>query len=332
MQPRSTIRDVARAAGVSIATVSRVFEGTRRVNPELADRVRIAASELGYAPNPMARGLRVNTSSTLGMVVPEIANPFYASLVEAVVRESQQSGRELLLADSLDDPTTEAMRVDGLLARRVDGLIIVPCDHRLSDVAVRRAADAVPTVQLDRTVKRVAVDSVACDDRIGIEALIEHLGTRVDSTLHLVSATPTSSTGRRRLDAFRKAVSQRVPRTNEHLGTFDASWGRQQTLRIIDSGVEVRTVVCGADIIALGALRALQERGLAVPGDVIVTGFDDISFAALANPPITTIRQPVELLAAACVELLDRRAADPTAVVSRIRIQPQLMIRASSAG
>jgi LacI family transcriptional regulator len=264
------------------------------------------------------------------MVVPEISNPFYSTLVEAVVRAVQHGGREVLLADSLDDPETELLRIRGLLSRLVDGMIVIPCDQRHSARAVELAAASVPVVLLDRTVRGVRLDSVSCDDQVGIDAVVAHLEGRIDDSLHLLSSAPTSSTGRSRLDAFRKAVAGRTPPGNEHLGAFDAEWGREETLRLLASDRRVRTLVCGADVIALGALRAVQDSGLRVPEDVWVTGYDDISFAALANPPLTTVRQPVEELAAACIAHLEERLAVGSAPVRRQKLRPELVIRAST--
>lgn len=327
MTGKPTIHDVAERAGVSIATVSRALRDVPTVSPRTSARVKAAADDLGYQPNRLAAGLRLSSTSTIGMVVPSIANPYYAALVEAVVRVLEPTGRELLLNDSLDDATVERSRVAALLGRQIDGLIIVPCDRRLSGQAVAAAAAAVPTVQLDRVADGVDTDLVVGDDDLGIREVIGSLGETSPERLHFISATGASSAGQSRIDAFHRATGNHVPAANEHLGEFSTAWGRKAVQELLAAGESPAAIVCGADVIALGVLRALREAGLEVPDDVVVTGYDDIAFADLATPRLTTVRQPVRELAVAAVTRLDARAESPGSPTQRTLIRPSLVVR-----
>ena len=171
----ATLREVAEAVGCSVATVSRVLAGDRPVGPDLARRVQQAARELGYTPNQVARALRSRSTATVGLVLPQITNPFFPSLMREVEHALHEQGRALLLADSADDPALEAERVELLIARQVDGLIVAPVDQERSMATLAKAASRVPVVLLDRSVDEVQADAVTVDNAAGVRLLLEHL-------------------------------------------------------------------------------------------------------------------------------------------------------------
>src|SRR5918998_348563 len=189
-----TIREVAEEAGVSIATASRALSGSRQVTPTTRRAVLAASERLGYRANTVARSLRMGSTATVGMVVPVISNPYFPLLVEAVERELSAGGRELLLCDSQDDVAIEAARVGALLDRRVDGLLFIPCDRRLSAATLSRARARVPVVQLDRSVDGEDADFVGVDNEVGIRDVVEHLAASGRRTFALVSSEEVDST------------------------------------------------------------------------------------------------------------------------------------------
>lgn len=327
-----TIRDVAERAGVSIATASRALSGARTVTPDNIERVRAAADELGYRRNAVARALRRKVSSTIGMVVPQISNPFFPSIVEAVERQLQESDRELILCDSQQDPSIEARRILALVERQVDGLIVNPCDMVRSAPAVRAAASRLPLVQLDRYVQGNVSDWVGVDDDAGIQMLIAHLVSTGARSFAFVSSKPTNSSAQLRLEAYIRATSRLDSRSAQALllGEFTMDWGRSAATQLVSGGHLPDAIVCGNDVIALGILRELTIRGVAVPDDVAVTGFDDIGFASVCNPPLTTVRQPAEQFARECVRLLDEQTGRPNPPERRIAIAPSMIVRAST--
>lgn len=327
-----TLRDVARAAGCSVATVSRVLAGTRPVGAETAERVRAAAEQLGYRPNRAARALRGHVTGTVGLVLPQITNPFYPTLVRELTRALHADGRAVLLADCDDDPDAEAEHIADLLSRRVDALLVIPADERRSREAVADAAARVPLVLLDRGCGTGVADSVAVDNTAGMALVLDHLAATGRRRVCFIGARGTASAAAERRRAYETGAAALDPGAPNRmlLGDFSAEWGRAAVDEVWDERPDA--LVCANDLIAIGALQRLQQRGVDVPGEIAVTGFDDIPMAALSVPGITTVRQPVAALAAEAARLLRRApAADGPHPQQAIRLAPRLVVRESSA-
>lgn len=327
-----TLRDVARASGCSVATVSRVLAGTRPVGAETARTVREAAERLGYRPNHVARALRSRFTGTVGLVLPQITNPFFPSLVRELEHALHAEGRALLLADCDDDPDAEAARIAALLGRRVDALLLIPADERRSRDAVASAAARVPVVLLDRGCGPGVADAVAVDNAAGMSLVLEHLAATGRRRPCFVGAAGTASAAAERRAAYVAGAGVLGPGAAERLelGDFSVEWGRAAVDRVWPSRPDA--LVCANDLIAVGALQRLRQLGADVPGEVAVTGFDDIPLAGLADPALTTVRQPVAELAAEAAHLLFGRPGGGTADSRRtVRLAPSLVARASSA-
>jgi LacI family transcriptional regulator len=327
-----TLKEVARASGCSVATVSRVLAGTRPVGPETARRVREAAESLGYRPNQVARALRSRSTGTIGLVLPQITNPFFPSLVREVEHALHAEGRAVLLADCDDDPKTEAARITTLLDRQVDALLVIPVDERHSRDAVAAAAARVPLVLLDRGCGPGVADSVATDNTTGMALVLDHLAATGRHRVCFVGAAGTDSAAVERLAAYEAGAGALDPQASGRveLGDFSLEWGRAAVDRILPSRPEA--VVCANDLIAVGVLQRLRQLGVDVPGEIAVTGFDDIPMADLADPALTTVRQPVRELAAEAAHLLGHRLAGQKDGPRRsVRLAPELVVRASSA-
>lgn len=327
-----TIYDVAREAGVSLATASRALSGTRRVNPELVTRVQTAARDLGYRHNAVAKALRSQRSGTIGMVVPEISNPFFPAIVQAVERDLQASDRELMLCDSQSSVEIEARRIHALLGRQVDGLLVIPVDSSASGRALDAAAKQVAVVQIDRFVDGVSLDWVGVDDDLAMAEVVNHVCSFGASRIALVSAGQNSSSGRERLNAFRKSMAgQGLAPAAELLGEFSTAWGQQSAAKILAMRNRPDAVVCGNDEIALGMVRELRRHDVKIPKDVMVTGFDDNAVSEFIEPSLTTIHQPREAIATEATRLLDARLADPGSAVRRLALAPRLIQRDSTS-
>lgn len=331
---RVRLRDVAAASGYSIATVSRVLGGSRPVKDQTARRVLAVSDELGYRTDHVARALRSRSTATIGMVVPQITNPFFPDLVRETERALNQRGRALLLCDSDDDPAVEAARIAMLLDRQVDGLIVIPCDERQSRPAVLSAANDVAVVLLDRRVDDCPVDSVTVDNDLGIAALMEHLRSTGRSTFAFVGGQVRMSSARERLDAYRRSVSTLSPESRDRvrLGTFSVGWGHEAANQMLAEDVLPDAVVCGNDLIAIGVIQALHKHGVRVPEHVAVSGFDDIGFAVVCEPPLTTSRQPAREMSGEAVRLLEARIGDGNGRhAAHVRLAPELLVRGSTA-
>jgi LacI family transcriptional regulator len=326
------LRDVAAEAGVSVSTASRVLAGAGRVSPEAERSVTAAAARLGYRPNRIARALREQRTATVGMIVPLVRNPFYADLVAAVDSFLQEAGFDLVLADSVGSPDNEARRLESLVERQVDGLLVIPASYRTSTAAIARAAASVPIVQLERRVAGFAGDYVGVDNREGIRMVLDHVLGEGARRVVFASSTPTHSAGHSRLQAFR-AEAKRHPHVvvdDPVLGQFTLPFGRQAATAIVSRGDLPDAIVCGSDLIALGLISQLRELGVAVPGDVLVTGFDDNFVADLADPPLTTVHQPVRRIAREGVTRLVGRITGELVGEETIEMAPRLVVRRSS--
>ncbi|MDQ8708318.1 LacI family DNA-binding transcriptional regulator [Streptomyces sp. LHD-70] len=326
-----TLKDVARVSGCSVATVSRVLAGTRPVGAEVAHRVRAAAESLGYRPNQVARALRNRSTGTIGLVLPQITNPFFPVLVREVEHALHAGGRALLLADCDDDPATEANRITALLDRQVDALLVIPVDETHSRDAVALAESRVPLVMLDRVCGPGIADAVAVDNAAGVGLVLDHLAGTGRRRFCFLGAAGTASTAVERRMAYEAGVAALDPQApgRTELGDFSLEWGRAAAERIWPARPDA--VICGNDLIAVGAVQRLRQLGADVPGDVAVTGFDDIPMASLAEPNLTTVRQPAAAVAAEALRLLDQRLAGRTTEAHQfVRLAPELVVRASS--
>ncbi|NYE46059.1 LacI family transcriptional regulator [Spinactinospora alkalitolerans] len=329
---RITIAQVAAKAGVSTATVSRALSGARPVSDEIRRRVDAAARELGYSGNTIASALRRSRTDTVGMVVPSIANPFFTSLVESVEHVLQAEGRQLFLCDSRQDTSVEEGHLRSLAARQVDGIIISPCHGTRSTPAVEAAAAAIPLVQLDRHVAGTNTDWVGVDDHESMRLLLEHLHGTGARSAAFISSTLTNSSTELRLAGFRLQTQRLAMRTRPDwilLGEYSVDWGRRATAVLLGDADLPEAIVCADDLIALGALRACRDHGVDVPGDIRITGYDDIDFAALFEPALTTISQPRDRIAAEAVRLL-ATAAQGGAAAAHIALAPSLVVRQST--
>lgn len=327
-----TLRDVAHASGCSVSTVSRALAGTRPVGAETARRVREAVDRLGYRPNEVARALRSRSTGTVGLVLPQITNPFYPALVRELTHALHADERAVLLADCDDDPEIEASRVAALLGRRVDALLVVPVDEARSREAVAAAAEQVPLVLLDRGIGPGVADSVAVDNAAGMALVLDHLAAAGRRRVCFAGATGTASAAAERRAAYEAGAAALDPRAPERvvLGDFSVEWGRAAVDALWPSRPDA--LVCANDLIAVGALQRLRQLGVDVPGEVAVTGFDDIPMASLYDPDVTTVRQPVAELAAEAARLLDERLAGERHGPQRaVRLAPALVARTSSA-
>ncbi|WP_411719832.1 LacI family DNA-binding transcriptional regulator [Mycetocola sp.] len=331
MGRRVTVKDVAAAANVSPSTASRVLSGQGDVDPEMARRVTEASSRLRYSANVMARALRTRQSDTIGVIVPAINNPYFVGVVEALEQALAKTGRSLILCDARDDVDTEARRIDLLQNRMVDGLVIIPVSEQGSAPAISAAALDLPVVQLDRISEAGGTDFVGSDDFEGVRLSIEHLKSHGANTFAYIGALSTTSTAKNRLRAFHDQTNGH-PSSPEWilLGDFSTDWGRTATARLLASGPMPDAIVCGADVIALGVLTSLRLAKIDVPSQIKVISHDNLSISTMVSPQLTSIRQPLDVMAEEVVYLLDARAKDFERPTRKSVFTPDLVVREST--
>jgi LacI family transcriptional regulator len=301
------------------------------VSDENLQRVTAAAEALGYRPNLVAAALRRQVTNTIGLVIPQISNPFFPTLVESIEWQLQSTTRQLLLCDSRGDAEVEQHRLQALVDRQVDGIMISPCDAVRSADAVHGTALQVPLVQIDRRITGNATDWVGVDDEVGMRLVVEHVAIVGARSAVFVGSVPTNSSALSRLAAFSSESSGFGLRTSEPLlGDFTVVWGIEAARVLLAARQLPDAVVCGNDLIAIGLLRHFLLAGVRVPDDVLVTGFDDIASAELSAPSLTTVRQPHDAIAFEALRLLTERLDRRDGPYQRISMTPELVVREST--
>lgn len=292
--PRIGIADVALRARVSHATVSRVMNGSFTVDREIAARVRAAAEELKYQPNPLGRSLALGRSETIGILVPDLANPMFQALLRGVSIAAAQDGYRVLVADSSENQDEEQTLARDA-RRRGDGVVL--CSPRMSDSDLEELAPALqPLVLINRTAGN-STPSISVDYADGIRALAAHLVSLGHRRLVFLSGPERSASNRLRLQGL-AAFREENPDISLEVLPCGVSFaaGRSAAAAVRDSGAT--GILAFNDLVAMGLLGGLHDLGVNVPGDVSVTGFDDIPFSAYTSPPLTTAAVPLNDLGA----------------------------------
>lgn len=325
----ATIRDVAREAGVSPATVSRYLNGNIELPAETAGRIDAASKRLDYRPNLLAKRLSLGSSETIGLVTPEIANPFFAALAAAAEDEARRAGFSILLSSTGGDLEMEAASIDRLAARHVDGLLVLT--NRADDGRLRDLIDGrTDVVVLDEDVPGAKVTRIFVENEAGAYDATRHLIAAGHRRIAHIGGPGQLLSSRERFAGFAKAMAEAGLLVEDGLvrfGAYERDFGRDATRAILAES-RPTAVFTGSDYIAIGVLQELAARGLSVPADLSLASFDDMPFADLLSPPITTVRQPIEALGRLGIRtLLARiRGEDPPPIQ---RLPTELVIRKS---
>ncbi|HEY0071275.1 MAG TPA: LacI family DNA-binding transcriptional regulator [Chloroflexia bacterium] len=331
----TNIHDVARHAGVSISTVSRVLNGNARVNSDVKKRVEAAVEALAYQPNSAARSLRTNRSRIIGLLISDIQNPFFMGLIRGVEDEALRHEYSLILCNSNESPQREQQYLDVLYAERVAGAIIVPTREQLGEEVLRRFQERrIPIVAADRRVKDKSIDAVLVDNVRGAREAVTHLIANGYRRIGVIAGPTGITTGRERLEGYRQALQDAgIPHEPllERSGTFKVESGQELADELLDLTPAIDALFVGNNLMTLGALKAIQARNLRVPEDLALVGYDDIQWAELGSVSLTTVVQPVYELGSAAALRLFQRLQNP-AIQSRqeITLTPSLRVRGSS--
>ena len=326
---RSSISDVARRARVSPATVSRVLNGTKRVAPEVETRVRQAVAELQYEPFGPARALRQQRVRVWAVIIADVENPFFTSVVRGIEDVAYAEGYRLVLCNSDEDVTKETEYLDIALRERMAGVVIAAASTSESKLDHVREA-GIPVVAIDREVETADVDAVMVDNRGGARAATAHL---LDNGWHRVGCIvgPSRiSTSNERLDGYRKALSEQgvsFERALVRRADFREDGGYKATRALLELDDPPDALFVANNLMTLGALHAIQDVGLRVPDHVGIVGFDDSPAADLMRPRLTVIAQPTYQIGQVAGQLLLANAGD---VPRHEVLAPQLIVRESS--
>lgn len=309
---RVTQQDIADYVGVSRATVSAVISGARYVSSELKEKILAAIDELGYVPDIVARSMKTNRTMTIGLVLPNILSPIWAKVARGVEDVARQAGFSTIFCDT--DEQIPRM-VDGLTElqqQRVDGIILALCGDCADVLSEYTRRVWTPIVLVDRYLEDLELDTVICDSESGTYRAIEHLLETGRQRVGIITLSLEISTGRDRLRGYERALRKyNVPLEEELIavggrGEQDGYRGIQQFLALPDRpGLDALFV--SSHLMTVGALKAIRERGLRVPEDIAVIGFDDLPWAPLMDPPLTVVSQPAYDMGAQATEVLMTR-------------------------
>ena len=307
MTGRATLRDVARVAGVHPGTVSRALNPATEalVRDETVRRVRQVAEELGYRPNPLARGLKTNRSYTVGVLVPDIQNPLFPPIIRGLDDRLGEAGYTPLIANTDNDPVRERVDLEAMRARQVDGFVAATAraDHELLDEV---AASGVPLVLVNRRVEDGSLPSATADDQAGARMAVEHLVELGHRQIAHLAGPQDVSTGSARYEGFCEGMRQAwlEPALVREGRAFTEPEGARLCEELLDADAPFTAIVAGNDLMALGCYDVFAARGIDCPGEVSVVGFNDMPFADRFAPPLTTIGIPHYEIGVAAADLL----------------------------
>lgn len=331
----ANMKHIARHAGVSLGTVSHVLNGTARVREPLRKRVEEAVRALGYQPSALARGLRRDRTNIIGMIVPDIANPFFPAVVRGAEDVAFSKGYRMILCNTDNDHGKELAHLNELRSFLPSGLIVIPSSF--SDLAkqadlYRKSGSAV--ICVDRLPKRWQGDSVTVANEQGAKAVTQHLIQLGHERIAVITGPLHLTSAEQRLRGYQRAMADaklKVPPEYLQESLFDLESGRKKAMLLLRLLPHPTAVFAADDMIAMGVLQAIRHLGLRCPEDVSVVGFDDLEFSSLLHPPLSSVYQPGYQLGATAARLLLDRVNGDKGEFKHVELQTELRIRESVA-
>jgi LacI family transcriptional regulator len=330
-QPR--LKDVAEAAGVHVATASRALNDRTAgmISPETVARVRSAALSLGYRVNGMARALKTRRSYAIGMLLPDITNPFFPPVVRGAEDALSSAGFTLVLGNTDNEEEQARRHLSGMLERQVDGILIASA--RRDDPVVEQLREVgMSTVLVNRVTQRGGVSSIIPDEHLGILLAVEHLQKLGHQVIGHVAGPPDTSSGTQRAQAFTDALGTGFrPELVAHAQRFNEDEGRRVATELLDRDPAPTAIVAANDLLAIGVLDALSERGQSCPEDLSVVGFNDMPLVGHLRPPLTTVRVPSYEMGHRAAEMLLAQIESPDRPAETVLLATTLVQRSSTA-
>jgi LacI family transcriptional regulator len=328
-----SLTDVAKKAGVSIATVSRVINESDKVTDQTRNKVKGIMEELGYFPNRVARRLRQKGGRRhlLGLILPDIQNPFNAEMARGIEDVAYANQFAVLLCNSDEDLVKESFYIDVMRAESVDGVILPPIQE--SDAAVLKLIErGMPVVVVDRALKSTNVDTVEIDNFLGAYEAVEHLLKLGHKRVAIISGPTNISTSLERRRGYRQAHVDANLAVDPDLmltGNYKQDSGRSLTDQLLNLSSPPTALFVTNGLMAMGAIEIVHKRNLSIPNDLALIGFDDLPWAEALDPPLTVVRQPAYEVGKAAAEMLLNRLGNPDLPVARLRLRPKLILRKS---
>lgn len=332
-KPAVTIKDVAQHAGVSTATVSRVLSGSGPVRPELREHVLRSIRSLNYRPSGMARNFRAQRSRYIGLIISDVENPFYTSLVRAVEGMAYGQQFRLLLCNSDEDPDREHAYLEFMADERVAGVIASPTHERNTSLHPLLEAD-IPVVAVDRRSLTTPVDTVLLDNESAAFELAQHLIQHGHRRIGAIVPSTCITSGKERLNGFLRALAHAgISFADELLqeGKGVESFGYTAALHLLGLPNRPSALFSGNNLITLGVLKAIRQLGLRIPDDVSIVAHDELPWMSLLAPGITVSAQPIYELGRCAAQMLFERINGSTEPIREVRLKSRLIVRESVA-
>ncbi len=332
---RVTLKDIAQKVGVHPSTVSRVLNRETRdmVSPEVVERVTATARELGYRPNPLARGLKTRSSGNIGIFVPDLTNPLFPEIVRGAEAVLIEAGLTPILANTKNDRERKLMLVEHLRQRQIDGIIIISAIRNDPIIASCREND-IPVVVSDGGIGETELPGLILDDQSGMRSVVAHLTRLGHRKIALMSGPRHLSTAVSRHAAALKAIHEQDIDVDSRLirfcEDFSTEAGRHACRLLLDQKIDFTAIITTHDHYAMGVIAAMYNRNLQCPADYSVTGYNGIRHSKWLKPSITTVELPKREMGARMAEIMLRRLKDPGGEVERVVIHPTLIERQST--
>lgn len=328
-----TINDVAKLAGVSTTTVSHIINGTRYVSDELKTRVENAIDQLGYRPNSLARGLRRGESKTIGLIVPDNSNPFFAEILRAIENIGHENDYSVILCNSDGDLEKEISYTELLYAKQVDGIVFITTNNSVEHLQ-KQSGNGIPFVIVDRDLHLKDNDVILVDNFKGGYEATRYLLNLGHKKIACITGPSRLTPSADRVAGFQKAMDDAEVQVNANYlvtGDFQVEGGEAAMGKILALPERPTAVFACNDMMALGAMRAIRKAALSVPADISLVGFDDIVLTSVVSPALTTVAQPIDEIARSAVEFLIERMQnrESTQEAKKVVLPTKLVIRES---
>ena len=329
-----TLKDIAEKTGVSVSTVSRVLHDNSnkyKISKETQEKVKEVAKSFGYSVNALARGLRLKKTFEIGVIVPDISNPFFSTLIRSLSVELRKKGYNIIVYDSDEDISLERSAVKSFLEKHVDGLIIASVGQDFSHIQKLRDTE-IPFVIIDRCFDDLDADSVSVDNTKGALLALNHLIEFGHTRIAFIQGLPGTYANETRLQGYKSALSNAGISIDENLivgDDFRSLNGYLETKLLLNLTNPPTAIFTAGDLIAIGALEACKENNISIPEDLSLITFDDPVFASYLSPPLSAIEQPITKIAEMSVTMLHRRINNPYEKRKKILLEPKLNVRGS---
>ncbi len=331
-----TIKELAKITGLSVSTMSRVINDHPDVAPKTRKRVKKIIEEFGYTPNLLAKDLRLQSTKTIGVVISDISNPFFARVVKGIENTARQRKYNIILCESTEQDRlkVEKESIETLLKKRVAGLLLTPVHEEVVDILARKGRE-IPFVLMSRHFIKTPTNYVVSDDILGSYLATKHLIEKGHRKILYLNGSSRLSDARDRLTGYKKALLEKGISFDESLVKTVSGINMEEAYkvvkRILAKKADFTAIFCFCDYLAMGAMRAIHEAGWRIPEDIAVVGYDDVEVASILEPPLTTVSTPKYQLGEKAVEiLLDHLLGKKHKTLQQVVVKPKLMVRKST--